>query len=235
MPAQVTLVAPPGFNSTVDGGGGRKFLPNADGSVTVDGNLVAALLSAGFKHFRVNSDTAFFIAPAAADLVSIVAAVTPANGALTIAAQPDFPRKLQVRLVDDGTHHITAGTLTLVGIDGRGNAITEVISIITAVSVTLKTANAYAHLTSATVAGMLGGQSTDTIGIGVAADLALPIPGNTFADFSVYKENVSATAAAVMADEAVGTVDTVAGTVSPTTAPNGAHSFMFWYAFAPTG
>ena len=54
-----------------------------------------------------SAEFARFSAPIAAELVSIKAAATPANGAITIAAQPDFPRKLQDLhcLIGTTTHH----------------------------------------------------------------------------------------------------------------------------------
>lgn len=166
--------------------------------------------------------------PIAAELVSIKAAATPANGAITIAAQPDYMRKLQVRIVlgTPGTTNITAGTLTLVGINNAGQTITEVISLVTAVTVTIVTTNCFAHLTSGTVAGYTasGSGTGNTLGIGVGAALGLSVP-STFSGLQVFKANVD------NADEAVGTVDTAAGTITPTTAANGTHSYTFNYSF----
>jgi hypothetical protein len=171
--------------------------------------------------------TARFTAPIAAELISIKAAATPANGAITIAAQPDYPRKLQVRVVlgTPGTTNITAGTLTLVGTNAAGQTVTEVVSLVTAVTVTLQSANAYAQLTSGTVAGYVasGSGTGNTLGLGVSAQLGLPLPAG-FSVLNVFKENVD------NANEAVGTIDYVAGTVSPTTAPNASHNFDFWYS-----
>ena len=168
-----------------------------------------------------------FSAPIAAELISIKAAATPANGAITIAAQPDFPRKLQIRIVigTTTTTAITAGTLTLVGTSPQGQTVTEVISLIQNASATLQTANAYAHLTSGVVAAYAanGSGTGNTLGIGVSAQLGLPLPAG-FTNLNVFKENVD------NADEAVGTVDYVAGTVSPTTAPNATHNYDFYYA-----
>jgi hypothetical protein len=160
--------------------------------------------------------------PIAAELVSISAAAIATNRALTIAGQPDYPRKLQVRQVI--VTAITAGILTIVGINNAGQTITETVSLIASATQTLKTVNAFAHVTSATVSGLVGG-GDGTLGIGVAADLALSIPA-TFSGLQVFKANVD------NADEAVGTVDTAAGTISPTTAPNGTHSYTFYYSFS---
>lgn len=168
-----------------------------------------------------------FTAPLAADLVYIKAAATPANGAITIAHQPDYPRKFQVRIIlgTPGTTNITAGTLTLVGTNTSGQTVTEVISLITAVTVTLTTANAYLHLTSGAVANYAasGSGTGNTLGIGQATALGLSLPPG-FTNFTVNKENTG------NADEAVGTVDYVAGTVVPTTVPTGAANYDFWWS-----
>lgn len=167
------------------------------------------------------ADSAYFGAPIAAELVSIKAAAIAAAGSITIAGQPDWPRKLQVRIVV--TTPITVGTLTLTGISNTGQTVTEVISLVQASTITLQTANAYAHLTSGVVSTLTGG-GDGTLGIGVSAQLGLVLPPG-FTNLSVFKENVD------NANEAVGTVDTVAGTVSPTTAPNATHNYSLFYAF----
>lgn len=186
-------------------------------------NTLISALNAGAG----GSEFAYFGAPIAAELISVKAAATPANGAITIAAQPDYPRKLQIRIVigTTTTTAITAGTLTLVGTNPQGQTITEFISLIQNASATLQTANAYAHLTSGTVAGYVasGSGTGNTLGIGVSAQLGLPLPAG-FTNLNVFKENVD------NADEVVGTVDYVAGTISPTTAPNATHNYSFWYS-----
>lgn len=156
-----------------------------------------------------------------AELISVVAAVLPSNVALTLALQPDVARKLQVNVVTGST----AGTLTLVGVDQNGNAATQAISIIAAG--TTITDKAYATLTSATISGGSGFAGTVSIGLGAA--LGLPTNNSPAATaFAVYKAQVNGL------NEAVGTVDTTAMTIAPTTAADGAHSFAFWYKFTVT-
>jgi hypothetical protein len=116
---------------------------------------------------------------------------------------------------------ITVGTLTLTGINPSGQVVSEVISLVQPTTITIQTANAYAHLTSGVVSALTGG-GDGTLGIGVSAQLGLPLPVN-FSGLNVYKANVD------NANEAVGTVDTVAGTISPTTAPNATHNYDFYY------
>ena len=219
--ATVTLIAPTGTTGVVVGGGGLgPYTINADGSVTVDSSMVGQLLTQGYQAFHAGTNRAWYIdAPIAAELVSIVAAVLPVSGtAFTIASQPASPRKLQVRCVQSGA--VASLVVNLVGTDARGNAVTESISVAGASSATFITANAYMTLTSATPVGTV--TNVTTIGIGVGAALALPGPA-VLLDFTVLKEVVDVT------NETVGTVDTVAGTVVPTTAANGTHNYTFFY------
>ena len=157
----------------------------------------------------------------APDLVSVVNAVLPSNVALTLALQPDVARKLQVNVVTGST----AGTLTLVGVDQHGNAATQAISIIAAG--TTITDKAYATLTSATISG--GSGFAGTVGIGLGAALGLPANNTpTATGFAVYKAQVNGL------NEAVGTVDTTAMTIAPTTPADAGHSYAFWYKYTVT-
>jgi hypothetical protein len=168
-----------------------------------------------------------YIAPIAAELISVVAADDPiADGALTVAAQPDFPRKLQVRIVDADSS-VTAGTVTLVGVGLDGGAVTETIDFGAGGTQTIVTDYVYASLTSATVASVAGAAAGDTIGIGVGAALGLPIPAG-MPNVSVVRAYADATS------EAVGTVDTTARSIEPTTAADGAADFDFFYAAGGT-
>jgi hypothetical protein len=227
--ANVTLFAPTGANQ-VSGPGGP-YVVAADGTISVPTSLVGALLQAGCRFASNRADTAYFQCPAAADLVSIVAATIPVSGTpYTIAAQPDLPRKLAVRCVQSGA--VASLVLNLVGTDGRGNAVTESVNVAGASSATFNTVNAYSHLTSATPVGTV--TNVTTLGIGVAADLALPV-SPAFVDLVVYKASVAtAGTAAVMADEAVGTVDAVAGTIATTSAPNAVKCMQVWFAWTAT-
>jgi hypothetical protein len=163
----------------------------------------------------------------AADLVSIVAALDPiADGALTIAAQPVVPCKLQVRIVD--ANNSVTGDVVLVGVGPSGEAVGQTIPL-TGGTRTVTTTQAYATLTSATVSGVAGAAAGDTIGIGASAAIGLPRQHTPAGgNLTVYK------ASANDANEAVGTVDATAGTIVPTTAPNGTNDYDFWYRYALT-
>jgi hypothetical protein len=236
----VALIVPTGTSGLVQTPNGTAGIAS-DGTMSVDVRDIPALLAAGFRFYRQNSISHHVEAPLPADLVSVKAAATPANGTITIAAQPPHARKLQVRVVvgTPGTTDIAAGTLTLVGVDQDGNAITEVISLVAGTSVTLKTAYAYAKLTSGTVANYAanGGGTGNTLGIGVSNDFGIP-GGSGAGNMSLVKATkvtkvlgTSVTAA----DDAAGsaTVDSVARTVAPTTAPSasGLIDYVFHVSF----
>lgn len=106
----------------------------------------------------------------------IVTSVNLTNVALTIAAQPDVPRNLTVT-VTDTTPGITAGTLTVVGTNPAGDAITEAFSFASFVSGTAKVGTKiFASVTSATASGFtaLGGAGDETIVVGIGNVIGLP-------------------------------------------------------------
>lgn len=172
----------------------------------------------------VYSGYAAFYNPIAAELISIVNDVQMATGALVVAAQPNVPCKLQVRITD--ALNAVTGTCILVGVGADGAAITQTIQL-TGGTRTIVTADAYATLTSATLAVAGGAGAGKNIGIGVGAALGLPIPAGATA-VSVHKATCD------YANEAVGTVDATARTISPTTVANAAHDYEFWYRYSLT-
>jgi hypothetical protein len=218
----------------VQGRSGQSYTIGADGTISnVSYQDYTALLAGGFRAFVTSGRAARFSAPIAAELVSIKAAATPANGAATIAGQPDFPRKLQIRIVigTTTTTAITGGSLVIVGIDASGNVVTETISLIANASTTLKSTYAYSHVTSLTVSGYAanGSGTGNTLGLGVAADLGVTVPLGAV-DFAVYKTNVN------NADEAVAaTADTAAFTIAPTSAANASRNYDIYYSYGAPG
>lgn len=239
----VKLIAPAGFVGSISGRSGVTYPVAADRTVTVDSFDAIAFLGLGFCLYCVGILRACIMSPLPADLVSVVAAVTPSNVALTLAAQPAHARKLQVRVVigTTTTTQITAGALTLVGKNQDGDDITEVIALARAATATVKTANAFASVTSATVAGYTadGSGTGNTVGIGLSNDFGLPsFAGGGAVNFALLKATkitkvlgTSNTAADDAAASA--TVDAVARTVAPTTAPaaNGLVDYEFTYSF----
>jgi hypothetical protein len=212
--------------------------------LTSGGTDVTDLLAAGCSLYSTSVDKISFSSPLPADLVSIVAAATPANGAVTLAAQPPHARKLQYRIVvgTTTTTAITAGTYTQVGTDQDGNAITETISLVENASATIKSAYAWASITSGTIASYAanGSGTGNTFGIGVSNDFGCPtVPGFGAINFAIVKATkitkvlgTSNTAADDVASTA--TVDPIARTIASTTAPsaNGLVDYEFTYSYA---
>ena len=163
--------------------------------------------------------------PIAAELVTVVAAYDSADGAAVIAAQPDVPRKLQLSIVEGGAA-ITAGTGTLVGEAWDGTALSEAFDLTGGAKVE-DTTDAFASVTSFTVAGLVGGGAGTTLSLGVGAAIALPIPAGA-ANVEVFDEYVDGV------KETVGTVDATARTVAPTTAADAAKVFDFYFRYDVT-
>ena len=177
-----------------------------------------------------------FLAPLPADTTSstpvLVTQVTPSNVALTIAAQPPQSRKLLVQIVigTSPTTAVTAGTCTLVGFDQDNNPVIEVIALACTVSTVFKSKWAYSSITSATVAAYAasGSGTGNKIAIGQSNDFGVST-GAVVSNFALVKATkvittvtgaVTGWARAVTDDNASGaTVDAVARTVAPTTAP----------------
>lgn len=247
----VKLIAPAGQGGIIMGASGVQYTIAADGTVTVNNADVLPLLRTGYGLFGLTSGKVSISSALPADLVSIVNAATPANGTVTIAAQPPHARKMQVRIVlgTPGTTNITAGTLTLVGTDQDGNGISEVIALnqFGAVSGTFTTKWAYAKLTSGTIAAYAanGSGTGNTVGIGLSNAFGVPTfqSGQGFGGVNLVCTKAtkitkvlgtSNTAADDVA--ATTTVDTTARTITPTTVPaaNGLVDYEFSYAFGGT-
>lgn len=189
---------------------------------------------------EVRTGTAVFEAPIAAELITIAADAACADGAVILTAgaiaktAPDYPRGLALR-VTIAVNPITAGAATVLGkMDGR--AVTEEVSLITAVSATIDTVKAYSEITSITVHDLVGGGGAgDNLSVGVSALLGLPASGTFSAGaFTGIAEYNSAGVAAALARVAVGTVSAANGTWSPTNAPNAARCHRLDYTYSVT-
>lgn len=99
----------------------------------------------------------------------IVTSTNMKNGTYTIAAQPVVPALLSV-LVTAVTGNDTMGTITFVGTDVNGAALTEAVTPIA--GTTVYTVNEFATVTSVTGAGWVINTGNDTIIIGTADIIA---------------------------------------------------------------
>jgi hypothetical protein len=146
-------------------------------------------------------------------IVTEVSISTLTAGALTIAAQLDYPRNLKVVLTDANAT-ITGATVTIVGMDQNGIGITDVVTFTGAGS--QYTVKAFAKVVSATWALVSGTVTTtdDTIAVGAGPALGLvAAPG------AVYDRKIKSSFDG--GDEA-GTFSTTYGLYTPTGTMNGA-------------
>lgn len=112
-------------------------------------------------------------APIVATANRIVTSTDFANGAMTIAAQPDTPRNLTATLTDANSS-VTAGTLTINGLDPQGNAVQEVVGF-AALRAGWTGTKIFASVTSLAIAGVAGATAgTDVIVVGVGSTIGLP-------------------------------------------------------------
>jgi len=105
-----------------------------------------------------------YITPASDD--ALVTAVDVADGAQTLKLTTlDFARNLTMAVVDEDSS-ISAGILTVVGTDDRGDALTEIFTIPTTGSATVTGTSMFKTITSATVSAIAGEAAGDTIALG---------------------------------------------------------------------
>lgn len=127
------------------------------------------------KHLNYVPKMLYLGTPVLADVDRIVTSANMKVGAYTIAAQPDVPRNLTVTATAVDTAD-TMGTITFVGTNYDGQAISEVITPIA--GSTVAGTKAFKAVTSATGAGWVidaSEGSNDTITIGVGTVLGLPV------------------------------------------------------------
>jgi hypothetical protein len=237
-------IAGSGLGGTIVGASsGTTYAVSSTGLITgVQQADIKGFLNLGFVISQNLVNKISISSPLPADLISIVAAVTPSNAALTLAAQPPQARKLQYRVVigTTTTTAITAGTLTVVGFDQDNNAITEVVSLIENASATIKSAYAWGQITSATVAAYAanGSGTGNTIGIGLSNDFGLHTGAGPIGVAMVKSSKITKVLGTsnIAADDvaSTGTLDAVARTFAPTTAPaaNGLVDYEFTYSYS---
>lgn len=229
MTQQVQMAPAAGIGGVIQGLFGT-YPPASDGSYTVDVRDAPGLLAMGMNYVRQTANSyAVPIAPAAATVGAIVSSGALSNGSVSVTAQPGVPRQVAVE-VSAGTVAITAGTIAVTYIGNDGISGTDTLSLVLAAGASFTTplSRGVVTISSITVAGLVGGASPFRR-LNTTAVLSVPVAPNAI-DFSVIREyDDSATIA-------VGTVSTTTlGSIAPTTAPNGTHTYSFAYSYvAPT-
>lgn len=200
------------------------------GFVTIQNSDVLVALRMGMQLVTTQTEWAFYgngaanTGPRAASAGRIVSSTSVANGTLSIANQPDYPRQGDMVLFV-GTTNITAGNLALTYTANDGTTQVDNMSLVGTAStnVTTRTSKAIVHLTSAIVTALAGGaaggiQLNDTNSLGMMV-------GTNFTNFQVMKENLNS------ADETVGTVATTAASITPSGVVATSNMFGFAYQY----
>ncbi len=119
-----------------------------------------------------------------------------------LAAQPDVPRTLSWAI----THPtLTAFTLTFVGVNAKGQTVTEVYNEPTWAG---ETSNAFATVTSITMSAMTGNTGADSINVGITDVLGLSnVIYDTGDVYKVKKNNANAVVAGAQVDITYDTYD----------------------------
>ena len=197
-----------------------------NGSITnILPNDVVGLLAAGCTFGSKRVETYSPGAVKAASAAGIVSSVALSSGSLTIAAQPDVPRPLNV-VVFPGTTAITAGQVLLTYADDQGGTTLDTLSVTTGAStnLTVSTSKGVASLTSAVVSGVTGGVSPG-IEIGTTATFSL-LADVGASGITVFKSTID------NAHDSTGTQSTTYPRFfTPGTAPNGTHTYTVGYSF----
>lgn len=172
---------------------------------------------------QFNGEPEVKVTDTAGTLVTTVALSSLTAGALTIAAQPDYPRTI-VGFLTDANTSITGGTLTITGLDQNGEGITDILTFTAAGA--KDGVKAFSKITSATWA-LTGGTVTttdDTIALGFGQAIGLPsAPGATIDRLitSIFDD----------APEA-GTFNATYGTYIPAGTMNGVKHLELTYLFS---
>jgi hypothetical protein len=218
----------PGSVNAAHARDGTVFAPvGSAATFLADASYAAELINMGCTGpATVSGRKVTFSIPPTADLISVKAAAAPANGPITIAAQPAQPCKLRVNIVVT-SGSITNGILTLVGTDQNGKSQSRAYSIVTGVSAAFNTNECWMTLLPTTNISTLAFTGTITISIGQTSALGLPYDAAAaLASLVVTKENVDG-----LDDGPLFVVDTIAWSVIPHTAPNGVHNYEVYYNF----
>lgn len=226
---------------------GTTYVPDASGYLSsVDPRDVGLLLEAGFVFAGAAHRRVTIPAPvAAAAAVTVASTSLVAGASLSIAAQPDVPRQLQI-VVNAGSLTLVAGCNLAMNYNANdGTTQTDNLSfggLAAAGTQTLTTTKGVEHLISAVPTVLSAGAATNAgVQIGTNGTLALPVDtGFASTQFKVTKETkVTPTngtlGLVVPADESIGTVTAAGALIAPTTAPDGTHDFCFDYSYAYPG
>ena len=123
-------------------------------------------------------------APVVADVDRIVTSTVIADGALSIAAQPDMPRNFTLDLIDSNSS-VTAGQCLVTGLDYKGDVITETFVLVGAGGTQqIVGTKLFAGVSALVMSLVAGGGGGDLITVGIGDRIGLPF---NIADASAVK------------------------------------------------
>ena len=134
-------------------------------------------------------------------------------------AQPDVPRNV-VLTVTDGDTSITAGTITVTGLDQGGVEVSEVFDVTDGLVQTGDVV--FAKITAVAGADFAGNGAGDTVDMGYGVKIGLP--NGKKGGLSITKLVANGTEQATSV-----TVDTTNGSYTSSTAPDGSNDYEIWY------
>jgi len=222
------IAAPAGYGGVIQGNFGT-YQQGSDSTYTVDSRDVPALLTQGFSYVRQQTQTYTTpLAPAAAAIAAIVTSGALSNGSVSVTANPDVPRPVDVE-IGTGTLPITGGTIavTYTGNDGQVGTDTFNLACPLSDSTTQTLSRGVVTISSIVVAGLAGGVSPWRR-LSTKAQLSVPVAAGAV-DFGVVREYDSG------ATVAIGTLSTALASIAPTNAPNATRTYSFVYDYvSPT-
>lgn len=213
-----------GSNGPVVKGLFGTYVADSHGIITCDSGEAPNILRMGGTYVKKISQ--FYTTPgavAAANNAVLIASAALSNGSLTVAAQPDCMRQAAL-IITNGTAPVTSGTVSLSYVGNDGQTITEVLpaNVGATANTTQFLSRGVAHLTSATVAGIVGGTSP-SVQLGTTTTLSVPISPNT----ESFTPTMEATTGV---PNTVGTPSAVtSGSIVPSSAPNGTRTYSWAY------
>jgi len=134
---------------------------------------------------------------------------------------PDVPRNIVINFTDGDTS-ITAGTVTVTGVDVNGNAATETFDVTDGLDQVGSVA--WATITSIALTGFAGNGAADTLDIGHGTKFGLPMPPSA-TGLDIDHLAVAGT------EEVASAEDATYGTFTPTTAADGSKDIIVTYSY----
>lgn len=226
MSSTITIDASAIGGTIYPGGSAARIPVPASGRITVPSADAPIYVAAGAKYVSSNARSQTLSGPPRAGSAGrIVASTALANGTLSIANQPDVARQVAVR-IDTGTSAITAGNVAVSYLANDGQATVDNLSAVAPAStlLTQTTSKGVVSLTSVIVTNLAGGASpkiqaddTNSLSVQVDPSFSSVMFNQTFVDGAAEGQVAVASSAASW---------------TPSTTPNGTHTYSAVYSFS---